>query len=206
MENARFIAFTSALGGSGTTSLALVLGRTLTRLYGKEVMYISLDFISGKGIPSGSLTTPVLFDFYQKPDDEIAVNNLKSTVLKDEYGLYFLTSKETINPFYGDRISFDMLITVLSSMCEILLIDVPSNCCFNKSLSNCEDIVVNYGFKSYGKELSEKYSDYLSRQYELSNIHKFVGINDEYSFEKGKTDIHGEFASEVRELVTKLKV
>lgn len=201
-KNARFVAFTSGCGGIGTTSAALVLGRSLSRLCEKKVLFVSFDLISSKAGSFG-METAALYDLYSKPD-----GNFEELLKSDEYEMCFLSCNSYINPFCVGLKAAESFVLDASHNYDYVIIDVPCN---SKEgllfLSCCEDVIVNFGNgDSYVGRICGAFADFLKILCPESRISHLEYGYDEASFEDGRVDIHGEFGSEVRAFAEKLGI
>ena len=82
---AKFIGITSGCGGVGTSSLALVLGRSLSRFFNKKVLFLSFDLLASKSPTEGGASRKDFFNYYQKliSDSEESEGSLSDFIVSD---------------------------------------------------------------------------------------------------------------------------
>ena len=210
VTNPRFIAVSSACGGVGTSSLAVALGRVLTRLYERKVLYVSFDFLADKSMMQGGAGRRDFLEYYQKtiqPNGSQSIDFIKD-IVTDFYGLDYFKCDEGINPLNFNIDNLPEFIMSLNMNYDALILDVPcSNITGLKLFPVCEDIVVNYGIsRPHQKKYCDNFTDFLGRVSPQSVLHRFSCGFDEFSFRDGDVDIHGEFGAEVRKLAEEIGI
>ncbi len=208
---AKFIGITSGCGGIGTSSLALALGRSLSRFFNKKVLLLSFDLLASKspsaGCASGA-SRKDFFNYYQKmiSGAEETENSLSDFIVSDEYGLDHLKSDSGINVLHTGFEHLEDVLKNFDPVYAVVLLDVP--CSQLKGLTMlpvCENIIMNYGIaKAYQYRYCDEYTEFLKLLCPDAIINKFISHEDPESFAEGELDIHGEFGSEVRALAEKL--
>ena len=200
--NAKFIGFTAGCGGAGTTSAALAMGRTLSRLNGLNVLYMSFDFFGTKCFSRGNGKRKDLYDVLICDED---TEILKKTISEDEYSLKYISFDEFINPLHLQAEQLEFLFKSISIEYDVVVLDVPCNCmmCI-EILPYCDDIVVVYGYNPKLYEYGD--TDYYFAENLCPNsvCHKLRTDLDEVSFEGETVDIHGAFAARVREIADQI--
>lgn len=200
--NAKFIGFTSACGGSGTTSAALAMGRTLSRLKEMNVLYMSFDFLGTKCFGKGKGTRKELYDVLVCDED---TKILDKTISEDDYGLKYINFEEFINPLHLQAEQLDFLFKSLSIQYDVIVLDVPSNCMMCvEILPYCDDIVVVYGHNPRLYEFGDNEYYFTTNLCPGSKCYKLYTDLDEASFEGETVDIHGAFAAKVREIADQI--
>lgn len=205
----KLIGITSGCGGVGTSSLALVLGRSLSRLFEKRVLLLSFDLLSVKNFASGGKDRLEFYGLYQSlvnnsdNQDEIAIEDY---IVSDEYGLNYIKSESGINVFFTGFNDIELLLEKFSSVYDVIILDIPS--CQLKGLTllpNCDAVIMNYGIaKQHQYIYCDEYLSFIRTFCPDSSIEKFTSSEDHVGFMDGEADIHGEFGSEVRRLAQKL--
>ena len=201
-----FVGMTSVCGGSGLSSSAIALGRIYSRLYGFKTLYIPFDrfaFYGSDQVPD-TLDLQKLV-YYSLSGKEISARDLKSYIYADEYGLLSFRSGALFNPLCTD--DFKGIYGFLSAAAESglferVILDIPYNCAFVRELlSVCEKKIIVAGPDERGRRLSEKAAEYFPGKKEML-VHEY----DEFSFENGQVDIHGQFGAEVREIAERIEL
>jgi len=213
--SSRFIGITSACGGVGTSSLAVTLGRILSRLNEKNVLYISFDCLPSKCEVKSGMSRRDIYDIYCKAgngDFNACISTeekiISDFIVKDDYGLNYLKVEAKINPFHKGIPDNDGFLLQCNLNYEFVILDVPSGSFAGVSVFNlCEDLIVNEGIaKPYQKKYCDDCYELLKILAPASRLHRFAAGIDAASFENGNVDIHGEYGSEVRKLVTQLGI
>jgi len=210
--NSRFIGITSGCGGCGTSSLAIALGRILSRLKGMNVLYVTFDFMSSKCEHPGGMTRRDYYDFYlgKTINSEVESLDYKSDVLfktvKDSYGLNYLKSDDYINPMLSCYEEIETFLVDFNIQYDLVILDIPCNSMVGLKITRlCEDIIINEGIcKPFQKIYCEQHLKFLKNIAVDSKFTIFTAGFDENSFNNGDVDIHGEFGSEVRALAENL--
>lgn len=204
----KFIGITSACGGVGTSSLALVLGRSLSRFFNKKVLFLSFDLLASKSPVGGGVNRKDFFKYYQKvvSESEESESILSDFIVSDEYGLDYLKSDSGINVLYTGFENMEKVLMNSDLAYDIVILDVSSAQLKGLTiLPVCEYIIMNYGIaKAYQYKYCDEYADFLKLLCPDAVINKFSSHEDSESFIEGEVDIHGEFGSEVRTLAQKL--
>lgn len=200
--NARFVGFTSGCGGCGTTSAALAYGRSLSRLEGKNVLYISFDFLCSKCLGDGKASKKDLYNVIVAGEEP---NVLRNEIVEDCFGLKYMSFSDIVNPLHLNSKDLDFLFTNLSINFDVVILDVPSNSIMNvEVLPYCEDIVVVYGYNNRVHKYCDDEFSYVTQLCLDSVPHKFYSDYDEESFLDDTVEIHGSFGAKVRELATQI--
>jgi len=149
-KNANFVGFTSALGGIGTTSLAVTYGDRLSE-DGLKVVYVSFDFLSNKCVKSSDIKRANLYDLYYETEGSSALLlfgepgepiDYDKLLVKDDFGMYYFTFKDLVNPLHMKAECLDKLFVKLSLSFDFVIVDVPSNCIYGVDvLPYCDDVV-----------------------------------------------------------------
>ena len=94
----RFLVFSAATGGAGTTAAALTLGRILAGVSEQEVLYLEGDAGRSGGLPGGWEVYTKVTDPALRPAAELSYRlrqqqdvRLQPYLAKDFYGLHFLS-------------------------------------------------------------------------------------------------------------------
>lgn len=205
---AKFIGITSGCGGVGTSSLALVLGRSLSRFFNKKVLFLSFDLLASKSPAGGGASRKDFFNYYQKVISDCVESEgcLSDFIVSDEYGLDYLKSDSGINVLYTGFENLERVLLNSDLVYDVVILDVPSSQLKGLTmLPVCEYIIMNYGIaKVYQYKYCDEYAEFLKFLCPDSVINKFIAHEDTDSFIEGEVDIHGEFGSEVRALAQKL--
>ena len=206
--NARFIAVTSGCGGVGTTSLAVALGRVLSRLNEKNVLYVSLELLSSKSNMPGGMSERDFLECYEN----IMVNaekkefDISSDVMTDPYGLKYLKCDDVFNPLHSAISSIDTFLIQMNLDYDAVILDVPVNSALGFTLFPlCENVVMNYGIaQPHRKKYCDEFLKLIMNFCQESRFHNFSCGFDDFSFKDGDVDIHGEFGAEVRRLAAEI--
>lgn len=205
-ENAAFIAVTSFCGGVGTSSLAVAIGRILSRLHDLNVLYIACDRLSEKCGPEGGADRS---DFFKATVLNCSWNDfIERAVAKDEYELSYIKCNEIINPLQGGLKLPRLFLERASKGYDVVILDIPSNSvCAGDFLPLCEHIVLCYGTAGVVEcKYIDLAADILKECFPKAFLHEFFCEHDEYSFEDGSPDIHGEYGAHVRELIRRIGI
>lgn len=218
-----FIGITSGAGGSGTSSLAICMGRVLSRLYGKAVLYISFEAYKPLSYafdfrPTGHSADILLYHLLSKSEDSAL--SLDDYFSEDSYSLKCISGMSKSNPFV--HIEEDGVYQLLHCIAccgqfEIVILDVPCSFPHYKFLMRmCENQIVNFGFKKHCHIPSELSKEELGTicEYDIRAVKKrlfeFKPLEDRDSFilKGGRfdIDIHGQFGAEVRALVDSMEI
>jgi hypothetical protein len=218
-----FIGITSGSGGTGTSSLAVCIGRILSRLYAKSVLYVSFEAYKPLHYAFsfncfGHSVDKLLYQLASKKRGDLVF--LEEYISEDPFALKCIVNMTGINPLVNteeeDIYNFLYCLTCCGKF-EVIILDVPCSFLHYTSVMRmCEKQVVNFGFKSHctipsaiaKKELEELCS--LDFEATKDRIFEFRPLSDDGSFietDKGfDIDIHGQFGAEVRALVDKMEI
>lgn len=131
-KDVKFLAFASAVGGAGTTTLALAAGQELCRFQGKKVLYLSFEEMESTGeymeCPPGIKGVGVYLYHLFKKDKGIPF--IESYIVHDGFGVEAFAPTKGRNPLRN--ISCDELNIFLSSLVEggrydVILMDLGNN-------------------------------------------------------------------------------
>lgn len=218
-----FIGITSGVGGSGTSSLAVCMGRILCRLYQRTALYISFEMYK----PLSSIfcfnNVPRSFDrllYHLTSKDKDCTLNIEDYLSEDTYSLKYISFESKFNSFA--QIEEDDMYRLLNCIAccgkfDVVILDVPSSFSQHKSVMRmCEKQVVNFGFKKHCQISSELMQEDLEElcafdmQGVADRLFAFHPLEDSESFILTETgfdiDIHGQFGAEVRAFVDSLEV
>jgi len=205
---ARFIAVTSGCGGVGTSSLAVALGRVLSRLNEKRVLYITFDFLASKCDIPGGATRRDFLEYYQNLifAEGPGTIDISEDIVCDSYGLNYLKCDAGINPLHLGIDNIPAFLINLNIEYDAVILDVPCNNMTGITIFPlCEDIVMNYGIaRRHQKKYCDDFMDLLDLICRDSKLHSFESATDLDSFTNGDVDIHGEFGAGVRRLAAEL--
>lgn len=197
MDNkAAVTGFTSGVGGSGTTSAALMLARNYAELCGMKTVFLGLDMLASKAcVIKKDTSVRTLFDtfFGSGPVDP------GKLFVKDASGVFRMPAEGYRNPLtLLDTEDFVYMIDALRPHFDRIIVDVPISCEQAPGvLSACDSVAVCFGWqdKLYGP--SEEL--YLMLTEECVNVHRFFCFHDE-----DEPDLYGQLGSEVRRLAKEL--
>ncbi len=219
--NTAFWGFTSGVGGSGTSSLALAAGRILARLYRSDVLLISFDgFAVRDNRSEGESSTSLRELLYRIACGEgLTTELLQTHCRKDAYDLYQLGGADRMNPLCrADAEELYRLLRqiALSRAYQKVLLDIPpAFSCWKELMRMCEKKVVNFGFLGHRSGPSGCQTEVL-RECCLDDgaepdgsVYVFRPMEDPVTFLPERcpegVDIHGQFGSEVRALVDRME-
>ena len=195
-DRAEVIGFTSGVGGSGTTSAAMMLARNYTELCGLKTAYISLDLLASKAcINKKDTSVRTLFDalFGSGPADP------GKLFVKDASGVFGIPADGPRNPLtLLDTEDVLYVMDTLRPHFDKVIADVPVSCAQAPGvLTSCDSVVVCFGWQDKLFGPSEEL--YLMLSEECGNIHRFFCFHDE-----DEPDLYGQLGSEVRRLAKEL--
>jgi hypothetical protein len=219
--DAVFWGFTSGVGGSGTTSLAVAAGRILSRLLETQVLLASFDRFASESdfrFEPGSLSVGQCL-YRITGEDPIPGNMFPGCLQKDAYDLRRLGGAGEENPlcFAGEEDLYRLFRHIAScGSFRHVLLDIPSGISSWKSLMRmCERQIVNFGWRACRHGPSAALEDALRELSEGDGIDPerrifpFRPLEDPDSFLRDPggidVDIHGQFGSEVRSLVDRME-
>ncbi|HCU08171.1 MAG TPA: hypothetical protein DF480_04280 [Clostridiales bacterium] len=217
-----FWGFTSGVGGSGTSSLAISTGRILSRLHGMEVLLIGF----GRFICNGG-------DFHSRSDgrsmgqylyrisggEGLSASLLQACCRKDAFDLTLLGGPDRENPLcFAEEEDVYQLMRHIARYggFQRVLLDVPAEIsCWKNVMRLCERQIVNFGCQKHRFGPSEIQAEIL-RERCLDDgadpdvrIYTFHPLEDQDSFlpdqQGSDVDIHGQFGAEVRALVDRME-
>lgn len=196
-EDSKVTGFTSGAGGTGTTSAAVCYGRILSRMEGRNVLYVSFDVMSSKCAPSLGSDREELYDFFFGTEED----HIKAPVVQDEYGLKYLKLAPRINDLMllePDRLSF--MLAGLSEEYDRIILDIPVRGIMSFFLyGECGRLVMCYGWQPERYYASEDLKSYVE-ELGLAEITDFRPMKD-----TDPSDIHGQFGAEVRALAESIE-
>ncbi|NCB41521.1 MAG: hypothetical protein EOM59_02765 [Clostridia bacterium] len=222
-DQAKFIGITSGSGGTGTSSLAVCMGRILSRLYGKSVLYISFEAFKPAHYAFSfnccrASIDKLLYGLAGKAQNYM--ESLDDYVFEDAFELKYIAHKSNLNPLLNteERDIYNLLYYFATvEALEIIILDVPCSFLHYASVMRmCERKVINFGFnpqcfipsENLKNDLQELF-DFASQD-EKERVFEFKPLKDDDSFiclESGfDIDIHGQFGAEVRGLVDRLEI
>lgn len=221
-EEVMFIGVTSGSGGIGTSAVTVILGRILSRLYGRKVLYVSL----GKSGPSdyafgfepASLCLGRLL-YQLNTQNEDGCRPLNDYAGKDAYGLYALCPGSDVNPLAtGSREDVFHCLGAIAAYggYERVLLDVPFDFIYWQDIMRmCEKQIIHYGFREYCRRAADKVRDELVELCDTDGLEperRMIELRtlwDEDSFIFGEegfdVDIHGQLGGEVRAVAENLE-
>jgi len=219
----KFIGVTSGSGGTGTSSLAVCMGRILSRLYGKEVLYLSFEAYKPTNYSfsfncCGASMDKLLYGLAGKKESDMEL--LDAYTSEDPFALKCIAHVSNLNPLiYTEEEDIYDLLYYLATVgkFEMIILDVPCSLLHYANVMNmCEKKVVNFGFRAQCqipseivKSELEELCDFAS-QGKQEQVYEFRPLQDDDSFfplESGfDVDIHGQFGAEVRGLVDSLEI
>jgi hypothetical protein len=214
LSGVTFWGVTSGAGGSGTSSLAVVLGRSLARIRQQNVMLIEFGrFASDEGVPD--IGEGARF-FYRVMADEPMVPGLFDVCTHtDSYGLKRFRRAGCENPLWaaGEDENFRLLRFVAQyAGCSHIVLDIPPSTRQSRTLMRvCEHQIVNYGWQHHRFAESAALERALRQVCERDGLDperiivSFQPMEDPYSFQGSEVDIHGQFGAEVRALVDRME-
>jgi|GEM_PF-2093516 len=214
LSGVTFWGVTSGAGGCGTSSLAIVLGRSLARLRQQNVMLIEFSRFAPDGGVSDIGEAARLF--YRVMAGETAVSGLLDACTHtDSYGLKRFHRAGCENPLWtagGDE-SFRFLKFIAQyAGCTHIVLDIPPSTRQSRTLMRvCEHQIVNYGWQHHRFEASAELEGVLRQVCERDGLDperivaSFQPMEDPYSFQGSEVDIHGQFGAEVRALVDRME-
>lgn len=214
LSGVTFWGVTSGAGGSGTSSLAIVLGRSLARIRQQNVMLIEFGrFASDGGV--SDIGEAARF-FYRVMAGEPAVSGLlDACTYTDSYGLKRFHRAGCENPLWtaGEDESFRLLKFIAKyAGCSHIVLDIPPSTRQSRTLMRvCEYQIVNYGWQHHRFEASTELEGVLRQVCERDGLDperivaSFQPMEDPYSFQGSEVDIHGQFGAEVRALVDRME-
>jgi len=163
-RDVQLLAFTSAAGGAGTTTLAMAVGQELIRFRGKKVLYLSFEEMESTGeymeCPPGIKGVGVyLYHLFKKNKGKPFI---ESYIVHDGFGIESFAPTRGRNPLRN--LSCDELNLFLSSLVEsgrydAILMDLGNNICDMDLL--CMDIASKICFVSTGRISSIRETQYL---------------------------------------------
>ena len=186
------IGFTSAVGGAGTSSAALMYGQILASLYDQRTLYLSLDFMASKSSLKKGPGRELLYDLLFGEDAEA----VSQAFAEDPQGLYRAAADSLRNPFSlltGAELS--RLLEKLGGSFSRIVLDVPLDHTDSlQILDLCDSVVVCCGWDPGRRAPSIELFEYLR-----------AGRPDVFSFdplldEDMPSDMYGQFGAEVRKL------
>ncbi len=187
--------FTSGVGGSGTTSAALMLARNYTELGGMKAAFLSLDLLASKSCVKKVSSVRTLFDvfFNGAPVDP------EKLFVKDSSGVFRMPAEGYRNPLtLLDTDDLVYVIDLLRPHFDRIVMDVPISCDQAPGvLSACDSVVVCFGWQDKLFGPSEEL--YLMLSEECVNVHRFFCFHDDE-----EPDLYGQLGSEVRRLAKEL--
>lgn len=222
-SNVLFIGVTSGAGGTGTSSLAVCIGRILARLYTKSVLYVSFEACKPLSYAfsfreSAYCINELLYQLSSGQSNKFSV--LDKYLSEDSFSLKCIGNTSNMNPLLKteeDDIYHFLHFLACCGMFDTVVLDVP--CSFSHYtdiMKMCEKQIVNFGCKQHCHFPSSMLLSDLEEGCSLDcmeakdRVFQFVPLLDEASFiltEKGfDVDIHGQFGAEVRTLVNSMEV
>ena len=187
--------FTSGVGGSGTTSAALMLARNYAELCGMKAAFLSLDLLASKSCVKKASSVRTLFDvFFTGPPVDP-----EKLFVKDSSGVYRMPAEGYRNPLtLLDTEDLVYVMDLLRPHFDRIIMDVPVSCEQAPGvLCACDSVVVCFGWQDKLFGPSEEL--YLMLSEECVNIHRFFCFHDE-----DEPDLYGQLGSEVRRLAKEL--
>lgn len=188
--------FTSGVGGSGTTSAALMLARNYAELCGINAVFLSLDLLASKSCVKKTSSLRTLFDtFFTGPPVDP-----EKLFVKDASGVFRMPAEGYRNPLtLLDTEDLTYVIDTLRPRFDRIILDVPISCDQAPGvLSVCDSVVVCFGWQDKLFGPSEEL--YLMLSEENLNVHRFFCFHDE-----DEPDLYGQLGSEVRRLAKELR-
>lgn len=207
-----FIGFTSTDGGVGTSSAAAVFSRISAKLGNLRTLVIGFDGLSHKMSPvksGGEYVKNTFLDIRQgKRADEV----LEDAVVKDEFGVAFLTDAGFFNPLPmldSDDLYFCMDQIAGSKLYDIVILDFPFRSIEAVKISSmCEYLVFCSDYRKNGRASAElfrkAFEGFSSDMPAKPGLIIFSPEEDRESFSSWGADLHGQFGAEVRELASEL--
>ena len=203
--NAKFVGFTSALGGAGTTFAAVSFGQ----LAAGRACYLSFDFLSSKCVQKSDINRSNLYDMFYEPKISSVLMLFEEPggaqaewpgaraagggtaasaacyddlLAKDEYGLYYFTFSDLINPLHMQTEGLAKLFEKLAASFDCVVIDVPSNCILGvEVLPYCDDIVEVYGADQSRYYYCDEHVGFLEKLCPDSKIHRLYFSSNQNS-------------------------
>ena len=206
LKQCTFIGFSSGCGGSGQSSSAIALGRIYSRLYGFKTVYVSFDrFSFGRSHTDADLPDLEKLVYHLMSDGSLSREQIMDTVSEDEYGLSGFRIRSGANPLCTGEFKYlygFLLAIAESGLFERAVLDIPYNHVFaGELLSLCEKKIIVCGPDERSRVLSDTALAFFPGKKELL-FHE----QDEFSFDDGVVDIHGQFGAEVREIAEKIEL
>ena len=222
-SDVKFIGVTSGSGGAGTSSLAVCIGRILSRLHNKSVLYVSFEackplshVFSFNG--NGHCVDKLLYKFAS--EQNVTFTDLESYLSEDSFALKCIGNMGNMNPLLiteEDDIYHFLYFLARCGMFDSIVLDVPCSFLhYTEIMKMCERQIVNFGYKKHchypstilTKDLETCCSIGFGKT--TDRIFQFAPLPDDASFistEKGfDIDIHGQFGAEVRALVDSMEI
>ena len=226
--NAKFVGFTSALGGAGTTSAAVSFGQLAAGARGcgqlaagargeapggpgaerqagrseaaaGRACYLSFDFLSSKCVQKSDINRGNLYDMFYEPKissvlmlfEEPGGADYEDLLAKDEFGLYYFTFSDLINPLHMQTEGLAKLFEKLAASFDCVVIDVPSNCILGvEVLPYCDDIVEVYGADQSRYYYCDEHVGFLEKLCPDSKIHRlYFSSNQNSDLQSSQTNI-----------------
>lgn len=235
--NAKFVGFTSALGGAGTTSAAVSFGQLAAGARGEapggpgaerqagrseaaagRACYLSFDFLSSKCVRKSDINRGNLYDMFYEPKISSALMLFEEPggaqaegpgaraagggtaasaacyddlLAKDEFGLYYFTFSDLINPLHMQTEGLAKLFEKLAASFDCVVIDVPSNCILGvEVLPYCDDIVEVYGADQSRYYYCDEHVGFLEKLCPDSKIHRlYFSSNQKSDLQSSQTNI-----------------
>ena len=201
----RFIALTGACGGSGISTAAICMGRTLSRIYEKKTLLISFEALSSKICSKPGISKVDLFKL-GFGEDGGCVQEIEQYLYEDAYGLKYFTIDSSISPLNLQPDLLEFALEQMSLSYEAVVLDLPANCSFNyMALAYCEDIVEVYGINDSGHRFCNEQMDCFIKMFPNTGLHKLFMVFDENKTSED-VDIHGELGARVREIVDRIQI
>jgi len=215
-----FWGFTSGIGGSGTSSLAVATARVLGRLFGEKVLLIGFDRFAGSEyhfLPGSASVNRML---YRAACGEVlSPDVLENCLEKDAYDVrrVGIPDRENALCFAAEQELYKLFSHIASDGgFDHVLLDIPSGIsCWKNLMRLCERQIVNFGFRPNRFRPSERLREVLRECCEADGadpdvrIASFYPMEDQDSFRSdprgNDVDIHGQFGAEVRGLVERME-
>lgn len=218
-----FIGVTSGAGGTGTSALAICMGRVLSRLYGKRVLYVSFEpykarFYAFSFRCAAHCADKLLYHLASK--GEHCTLPLNDYLSEDAYGLKCIESGLKSSSFLNvdeEEVYQFLHYIARSGEFEFVILDVPCSFLHYKAIMQmCEKQIMNFGWKKHCYIPSALAKDELCALCDYSTnavgkrLFEFKPFDDPDSFiltdDGFDIDIHGQFGAEVRALVDRMEI